>query len=635
MRFLLPRLLPLVALAAIPVIIHILSRLRLRRAQFPTLRLLQTVRRERFSWLRLRELLLLLLRTATLCALMLALARPHCSPRGQSSLPAGDLIIVIDNSHSMNWGSTMARCRRAARLLIQTLSGGRRATLLTSSDSASTAGSGRFTSDRQLLLRTLDSIRPTASRASLAGVLKRALEIERSAQAAVVIITDCQERAFPRDLRIPRDIPVFVVDVGSDNAHNATVSSVQLEPAFVTPSTPARIRAVFVNHSSLSAVRTATLLLGDSTASDRQTITIPPNGKAEQVFTTLLTKPGQYTGSVALSADSLALDDTFHFLFNLPEQVPVLVLTTAEVPADYILSALGTDSLALFNLTTIPLAQLSRQDLSRYRAVIVTDASALSARDWDRLEFATRTGSGALLFCGSSVQRPVRLGSITLEGSRQLSGFVTITELDSTVPFIGWLARTDLSQARFFRHAIISPGSGSVLCRFSNREPAMVATAEGRILLWAFAPLPEHTDLVYKAAFVPLLHSTLVSLTLGSRRTHYLAGDTVHILVRTSSPLVLTTRSGNMVITPESGVIPQLTVFDTRLPGIYRFPAAPELSFAVNPDPAEADLSRAAQLPAGITRLSEDLLPVTKELSTMFLWLALAAFALELLLLAL
>ena len=58
MGFSAPSLLPLTALAAIPVVIHILSRLRLKRAEFPSLLLLTTVKRERFSWLRIKELLL-------------------------------------------------------------------------------------------------------------------------------------------------------------------------------------------------------------------------------------------------------------------------------------------------------------------------------------------------------------------------------------------------------------------------------------------------------------------------------------------------------------------------------------------------------------------------------------------------
>lgn len=635
MRFLLPRLLPLVSLAAIPVIIHILSRLRLRRAQFPTLRLLQTVRRERFSWLRLRDLLLLLFRTATLCALLLALARPYCSPRGQHSLPARDLIILIDNSHSMAWGSTMERCRQAARRLIQGLGGGRRAALLVSADAGRSAGHEELTRNRQLLERLVDSLPVTASGTSLGPALQRALALARESQAAVAIISDCQERAFPQDLRIAGDIPVFLIDVGSENAPNATVSSVRIEPGFVTPSTPVRIRATFMNYSHQPTVRTAALLLGDSTESDRQTVTIPPHSRTDLTFGTLLTKPGQYAGAVALSADSLCLDDTFHFLFNLPERVPVLVLATEETPADYILNALGTDSLSLFDLTTVPLSQLSRQDLSRYRSLIATDASALSARDWDRLEFARRIGVASLLFCSGSNQQPGRLGTITLAGSRQLSGFVTIASFDSTTPFIGWLARSDLTAARFFRHAIISPGSASVLCRFSDNDPAMVAAADGQILIWAFAPLPQHTDLVYKAAFVPLLHSTLVTLTLGSTQTHYSAGDTVYIPAKSFGPQTLTTPSGSSTLTPEPAELPRLAVYETRVPGIYRFPAAPELSFAVNTDPAEADLTRVQQLPAGITRLSEELLPVARELSTLFLWLALAACAVELLLLAL
>ncbi|MEO0005537.1 MAG: BatA domain-containing protein, partial [candidate division WOR-3 bacterium] len=86
MRFFSPQFFWLLPLAAIPFIIHLLSRLRLRRKDFPSLLLLQTVRRERFSWLRLKEIILLVLRTLTLLLLLFALTRPYLPVRSPGFL---------------------------------------------------------------------------------------------------------------------------------------------------------------------------------------------------------------------------------------------------------------------------------------------------------------------------------------------------------------------------------------------------------------------------------------------------------------------------------------------------------------------------------------------------------------------
>ena len=55
--FLLPKLAWLSLFALAPIVIHLLNRIRLRRVDFSSLRFLRDVKRERFNWLRLKELL--------------------------------------------------------------------------------------------------------------------------------------------------------------------------------------------------------------------------------------------------------------------------------------------------------------------------------------------------------------------------------------------------------------------------------------------------------------------------------------------------------------------------------------------------------------------------------------------------
>jgi len=140
MGFSAPGLLPFAALAAIPVVIHILSRLRLKRAEFPSLLLLTTAKHERFSWLRLKELLLLIFRTLALLGLLLALARPFVRHRLPGLGRANDLIVVLDDSYSMSKPSQWQRALAVARELLNSLGPGRRAALIVSSEQLAVSG---------------------------------------------------------------------------------------------------------------------------------------------------------------------------------------------------------------------------------------------------------------------------------------------------------------------------------------------------------------------------------------------------------------------------------------------------------------------------------------------------------------
>jgi len=66
--------------AAIPVVLHLMLRSRPKRIEFPALRLLENRRTSNARRMKLRHLLLLLLRMATLGALVIALTRPSLPP---------------------------------------------------------------------------------------------------------------------------------------------------------------------------------------------------------------------------------------------------------------------------------------------------------------------------------------------------------------------------------------------------------------------------------------------------------------------------------------------------------------------------------------------------------------------------
>ena len=94
------------ALAAIPIIIHLLNRRKLRKMDWAAMEFLLAALKKTRHRLRLEQLILLLLRTLMMILLALFLARPMLSDT-EYSLLAGMLkkeekIFVLDDSLSMN-----------------------------------------------------------------------------------------------------------------------------------------------------------------------------------------------------------------------------------------------------------------------------------------------------------------------------------------------------------------------------------------------------------------------------------------------------------------------------------------------------------------------------------------------------
>src|SRR5437660_1150261 len=104
--FLNPAYLGALALAALPILIHLIRRRRVRVVPWAAWEfLLQSKRRNRRR-LRLEQLLLLLLRIAIVCLVVLAFCRPLLRSLGLPLVAADARIhtlIVLDNSFSMGY----------------------------------------------------------------------------------------------------------------------------------------------------------------------------------------------------------------------------------------------------------------------------------------------------------------------------------------------------------------------------------------------------------------------------------------------------------------------------------------------------------------------------------------------------
>ena len=102
MNFLQPLFLIFTSLAAIPIIIHLISERRYKKYYFSSIKFLKEIHSGSIKKMKLRQLLILLFRVLWIVALILAFSQPFWKKFkfGNSSLENG--ILIVDNSFSMN-----------------------------------------------------------------------------------------------------------------------------------------------------------------------------------------------------------------------------------------------------------------------------------------------------------------------------------------------------------------------------------------------------------------------------------------------------------------------------------------------------------------------------------------------------
>ena len=221
-------------LAAGPLILHLLSLRKMRRVEFSSLFFLRRLRERRFRWLRLRDLLLLILRTLFLVFLVLALAGPIWKGRFPLARVKADVVLILDDSYS-----TSARfhdLKSTALRLVDELSAGSRVALLSPSGSLWDTVWG----EPELAAERIQAIASSRSGRDLQASWLRALKLldkSRASTRRVALISDGQEHAlgFQENERIPSDVEVFCfIDEASFPA-NISILDVELYPGFPLP----------------------------------------------------------------------------------------------------------------------------------------------------------------------------------------------------------------------------------------------------------------------------------------------------------------------------------------------------------------------------------------------------------------
>ena len=94
-------LLPALFAAAIPIILHFLSKKKARKIPFSSLKFLKIIENQRIKRVKLFQFLLILVRTLFIVFLVLAFSRPTISTYRGGSNAQTTALIILDDSYSM------------------------------------------------------------------------------------------------------------------------------------------------------------------------------------------------------------------------------------------------------------------------------------------------------------------------------------------------------------------------------------------------------------------------------------------------------------------------------------------------------------------------------------------------------
>lgn len=617
MGFLTPLFLIGLAGLAVPILIHLTRQERGKPIRFPSLMFLEKIPFQETSKRRIRHWVLLIMRLAALALLVAAFARPFVR-EGRLAAVGGpgpeELVVLLDNSYSMEMGDGWERAVAEARSVIGALRPRDRASLIVFSETPQLVH--RSIPELPRILATLDTLGTTSLATRFAPAVKLAastLAASTLPRQRVVVISDFQRTAWSPDpdAKLAEGVVVETVVIEGGEIENLALTDLELGRQSAGGRDRVTVEARLVNTGESAASAEVTLAV-DETDLETVTVTVAPGG-AEPVAFAPFTLTAQFTrGEVRLGegGEGLLQDNTLSFVASPGGDLQVVVADPLG-PGDsnlYLSGALNIAEGAGFD-ASVTRGLPGDDELSRSEVVILNGGPFPGGGEGDRLRAFVEDGGGLLMVLGerSSVPSvhqeflPATIGAVSEGATERRIGFV---DYDHAIfeAFRGPRSG-DFSQAVFYRTRLLTETDGQVLARFDDGTPALVEAqrGRGRVLVWASGLDRFWNSLPLQPIYLPFVHR--VTRHLGGRGEvlpWHLAGSTVNLAGLAETAGSWEIPEGAVAMEPGGGAVPldpdrllleldRRGIWEVRPPG--QRPDHP-LALAVNVDVSESDLTQ-------------------------------------------
>jgi hypothetical protein len=560
MQFLSAPLLFGLALAAVPLIIHLLNRRRSQLVEWPPMKYLRLTIRNNRRRMRIEQLLLLLLRTLLIVLLVLVVARPVLSRQGVASWLSRrarvSRVIVLDDSLSMAYhqeGRTaLDRGKEAVAELLHVTGAQDAVTFLTTAPASDPLVREVTLDDPSRLLGRIEALKPTDAACDWTATFKRIDDYLSSAtfpQRELVLVTDLRRAGWSHGVSdlanrwAEQGVVVKVIDVGSRETANVSLTRFVQEEPIVLPGQVAKLMATIHNGTGAVISGAQAVLSVDGKPRPMILPDLPAGGNTDVPLSVTLDNPGSHTLILSLPDDVLEPDNVRYMSLEVREHLDLRIVDgrqTAkpfESAGDFLHLALtaGPDPWRVERLGDAD-PEASRP--ADQDGVAMTDVASLNDAAIAAYEQRVRQGMGLMIFLGEQVDSdlynerlfkkgagllPAKLTHI-VEGP--IRGLVVEGYGDSPLAPLARIMPAALAsvEARRLMGAEV-PRQGNdtvrVLARWNDPEghPAVIEKGfgRGRVLLWTMSADREWSDWPVEPTYVLAIRSAAVAIARPDR----------------------------------------------------------------------------------------------------------------------
>ena len=621
MSFLAPSVLWGLLAASVPFIIHLVSNRRVQKVEFSTVRFIKELEHETIRQLKLRQLILLILRSLAIVLLVMVFARPvkvGYFPVWAAGDQSARLTFLLDNSASMSASVEGESLLQRSKRTVLTLLGGMKESPFIEIYQSSPPK--RVLSEELVSLETVERALADIDESTFEDDLWNGMNsvLDQSdtniGQSDVVatrefyIFSDFPA-SVPEDWQLysenVTDSPVarrfylFPQPIPEDNVAilSASVASTLLMPdQLMTVTTDIR------NQTAIVKKNTAVQLYFEDNRVGQVVSDFAPSETKNFAFQAFPGKTGTIHAVLEIPEDDYDHDNQRFLQFYVPDRIRCKIVASAAEELSLLKFALDSINrqsqfVEIEEQISSDLAQLSLEGVD---ILILVNPSDMSSGAYREVERFTGDGGGVIIFLGNRVVTSggeLFRSAFALPRATDLivlgnDAFHSVVQIADEHPLLHNFPVKELTSEmpQLFSHVRLAPAGGKVLLSLSDDDPLLMEFRRRLASVLVFTTLPDlrWTDLPVRGIFVPLLHRMLVylagemsdefTLQVGSELTVPLSASVI------SKELTLGKPSGKRVLMVPDYQKEQLSVTETDEVGIYHlFAGTSEIaSFVVN-----------------------------------------------------
>lgn len=569
------------AAIAIPIIIHLFNFRRFRKVFFTNVKFIEELKQQTRQQSQLRHLLVLLMRILAITALVIAFAQPFIPVNEQQSgqKATNAVSIYVDNSFSMEAETT------DGPLLNQALNKAREtASAYGSSDQFQLLTNDfegrhqRFVS-REDFLELLNEVELSPVTRKISEVYKRQAELltnEVQGSKTASMISDFQMSTTDfKNIVGDTAIKTFVIPAEAGEPGNIFIDSVWFREPVYRVNQLATLHVRIVNDSEEDYEKIPVRLKINDVQRAISSFDIEAGESLEITMPYSNNTAGLQYGELRISDHPVTYDDTFYFVYEVMNEIPVLSINAGE-ENPYLNSLFTKDSLIVFSNANEN--RLDYTTFGNYNLIILNGLNVISSGLSQEIKRFAVAGGNVVVFPGEmadinsyrefflNLETPytmvkdtfrTRISNINLESALYDDVFESMPEnIDLPVVLQHYVINR---QTRSLMEVLLETQDGDV---FLGSEPV------GKGLLYVFStPLsiawstfPRH------AIFVPTLYK-MALLSKPSAKLYYTTGREEAIMVKNETMegdrvLKMKSQSKDFEIIPETrSVGSQMNIF--------------------------------------------------------------------------